>query len=252
MAGRVSASHRQLDEQSEEVKEMRIIVALDISTKEIERLTGASKSKVYRMMRNGKDTGKVWENLGKAINAKVLSVSVLPNENGKDLGKTWENRGKAKRKERENEEREETKDFFPQTPFIENKKEKKEKDKEKENFFPPKPPEGRREKAEAEERSGGVRREIFYAPTIGEVQSYIDLKGYLTDAEEFVAFYESKGWMVGKNKMKNWRMALVTWEKQRKRKSIENIYGNDRRDTWGKRGATPVVATSAKDYEGRF
>lgn len=54
----------------------------------------------------------------------------------------------------------------------------------------------------------------FRPPTLEEVQSYIQEKGYSIDAEAFIAFYESKGWMVGKNKMKDWRMAVVTWSKR--------------------------------------
>lgn len=54
----------------------------------------------------------------------------------------------------------------------------------------------------------------FCPPTLQEVQSYISEKGYSIDAEAFIAFYESKGWMVGKNKMKDWRMAIVTWSKR--------------------------------------
>lgn len=54
----------------------------------------------------------------------------------------------------------------------------------------------------------------FCPPTLTEVQSYIQEKGYSVDAEAFIAFYESKGWMVGKNKMKDWRMAIVTWSKR--------------------------------------
>ena len=34
------------------------------------------------------------------------------------------------------------------------------------------------------------------------------------DAENFLDFYESKGWMVGKNKMKDWKAAVRTWEKK--------------------------------------
>ena len=34
------------------------------------------------------------------------------------------------------------------------------------------------------------------------------------DADRFVDFYESKGWMVGKNKMKDWRAAVRTWERE--------------------------------------
>jgi hypothetical protein len=56
----------------------------------------------------------------------------------------------------------------------------------------------------------------FVAPSIYEVQSYISEKGYSIDAESFVAFYQSKNWFVGKNKMKDWRAAVVTWEKRNK------------------------------------
>lgn len=59
-----------------------------------------------------------------------------------------------------------------------------------------------------------TKRPLFIPPTIEEVQAYIQEKGYSIDAEAFIAFYESKGWYVGKNKMKNWRMAVVTWSKR--------------------------------------
>lgn len=65
---------------------------------------------------------------------------------------------------------------------------------------------------EEKEEKKSVQR--FVPPTIEEVQAYIQKKGYTIDAESFVAFYESKGWMVGKNKMKDWHMALVTWSKR--------------------------------------
>lgn len=54
----------------------------------------------------------------------------------------------------------------------------------------------------------------FSPPSLPELQAYIQEKGYSIDAESFIAFYESKGWYVGKNKMKNWKMALVTWSKR--------------------------------------
>jgi len=38
------------------------------------------------------------------------------------------------------------------------------------------------------------------------------------DAEAFIAFYESKGWMIGKNKMKDWKQAIITWEKRQYKK----------------------------------
>ena len=54
----------------------------------------------------------------------------------------------------------------------------------------------------------------FQKPTLSELQHYIREKGYHVDAEAFIAFYESNGWKVGKNPMKSWQSALVTWEKR--------------------------------------
>ena len=57
-------------------------------------------------------------------------------------------------------------------------------------------------------------KKIFTPPSLEEVQEYIQSVGSKVDAEAFVAFYESKGWMIGKNKMKSWKSAIVTWEKR--------------------------------------
>lgn len=51
----------------------------------------------------------------------------------------------------------------------------------------------------------------FIPPTEEEVSQYCLEKGYTLDAQRFVDFYECKGWMVGKNKMKNWKAAVRTW-----------------------------------------
>ena len=55
----------------------------------------------------------------------------------------------------------------------------------------------------------------FVPPTVEEVAAYIREKGYHFSAEAFVAFYESKGWMIGKNKMQKWKSACATWEQGR-------------------------------------
>ena len=60
------------------------------------------------------------------------------------------------------------------------------------------------------------KEQNFVPPTVEEVAAYIQEKGYHFNAESFVSFYESKGWMVGKNKMKNWRAACKTWEEKSK------------------------------------
>lgn len=36
------------------------------------------------------------------------------------------------------------------------------------------------------------------------------------DPEKFIDFYSAKGWMIGKNKMKDWKAAVRTWEKGEK------------------------------------
>ena len=60
------------------------------------------------------------------------------------------------------------------------------------------------------------KREVFKQPTIDEVKEYCQERKNRVDAERFLDYYESKGWMIGKNKMKDWRAAVRTWEKNDK------------------------------------
>jgi hypothetical protein len=53
----------------------------------------------------------------------------------------------------------------------------------------------------------------FIPPTVGDVQDYCKERNNKIDAAYFVDFYASKGWMVGKNKMKDWQAAVRTWER---------------------------------------
>ena len=76
---------------------------------------------------------------------------------------------------------------------------------------------------ETQDRLGKVRlgkdkyiahtRDVFTPPTVDEVRAYCEERGNQVDPEQFVAFYESKGWMVGRNKMKNWKACVITFEK---------------------------------------
>lgn len=59
-----------------------------------------------------------------------------------------------------------------------------------------------------------LSKQKFNPPTAEQVAAYCGEKGYHIDPEAFVAFYECKGWAVGKNKMKNWKAAVLTWEKR--------------------------------------
>ena len=62
------------------------------------------------------------------------------------------------------------------------------------------------------------RKALFKKPKLDEVKNYCILRKNNIDAESFISFYESKGWMIGKNKMKNWKQAIVTWEKREYKK----------------------------------
>ena len=53
-------------------------------------------------------------------------------------------------------------------------------------------------------------------PSVEMVRAYCQERNNTVDPEAFVSFYESKGWMIGKNKMKDWQSAVRTWEKNRK------------------------------------
>lgn len=56
-------------------------------------------------------------------------------------------------------------------------------------------------------------RSIFIPPTADQVREYCIERGNNVDANRFVDFYTSKGWIVGKSKMKDWKAAVRTWEK---------------------------------------
>ena len=72
------------------------------------------------------------------------------------------------------------------------------------------------------------KSERFIKPTIQEIQAHILEKGYTFDAEAFYAFYESNGWKVGRNPMKNWKMACTTWAKNRNNNNNNNNnYGRE-------------------------
>lgn len=64
---------------------------------------------------------------------------------------------------------------------------------------------------------GVDKRSCFVPPTPEEVNAYCKERNNGIDGNEFVDFYASKGWMVGKNKMKNWQAAVRTWERSDKR-----------------------------------
>lgn len=74
--------------------------------------------------------------------------------------------------------------------------------------------------SDAHETAKKVAR--FIPPTVDEVQAYCEERKNGVDARCFVVFYESKNWVVGKAKMKNWKAAVRTWERNRRDKVTRN------------------------------
>lgn len=58
------------------------------------------------------------------------------------------------------------------------------------------------------------KRKRFTPPTVEEVAAYCGERNNRIDPQTFVDFYASKGWVVGKSKMKDWKAAIRTWEKR--------------------------------------
>jgi hypothetical protein len=82
----------------------------------------------------------------------------------------------------------------------------------------------------------------FIIPTLQEVQDYCKERNNGIDAERFIDFYTAKGWMIGKNKMKDWKSAIRNWERNQPKKqetfetfdadeffeaSLKRSYGDD-------------------------
>ena len=66
-------------------------------------------------------------------------------------------------------------------------------------------------------------RKVFTPPTQAEVDAYCRERGNRVDASRFVDFYESKGWKVGNQPMKDWRAAVRTWEREDNRGTDNRI-----------------------------
>lgn len=60
---------------------------------------------------------------------------------------------------------------------------------------------------------------VFKKPTVSEIKAYCEERNNNVDAETFWNFYESKGWKVGNQSMKDWRAAVRTWERSRQSSS---------------------------------
>ena len=69
-------------------------------------------------------------------------------------------------------------------------------------------------------------RKKFVPPTLDEVKSYCMERGNKVSSEYFMDYYGSKGWMVGRTKMKDWKAAVRLWEQKGKQNQTQTQYGN--------------------------
>ena len=68
-------------------------------------------------------------------------------------------------------------------------------------------------------KSTTTKRKRFEKPSISDIKQYCMERNNDVNAEQFFDYYESNGWKVGKNSMKDWRAAVRTWERSEYRKS---------------------------------
>ena len=76
--------------------------------------------------------------------------------------------------------------------------------------------------AEAEAEVDKKKNGRFAPPSLDQVKEFIQKKEYHISGESFIAHYESNGWMVGKNKMKDWQAAVRGWEARDKSNGRSN------------------------------
>lgn len=82
-------------------------------------------------------------------------------------------------------------------------------------------PNGERESIERKPPEGGRAR--FTPPSVEEVKAYCEEAGISVDAQHFVDYYESNGWIVGKTKMKDWKATARNWARRDKENPIRAV-----------------------------
>ena len=133
--------------------------------------------------------------------AQIAFLLIKPNlDSSRRKAKSGKNGGSKKANGKKNESK----------PEANSKQEEHESEKEKEiekegeienECYPPTP------------LPGGTKAKRFIPPTVDEVAAYCQERGNSLDPDAFVDFYASKGWLVGKNPMKDWKAAVRTWER---------------------------------------
>lgn len=93
---------------------------------------------------------------------------------------------------------------------------------QKEDKCPPKIEIELEEEIDIEEKEINKEKERFKKPTVEEIAEYCKERNNGIDAQYFWDSYNAKDWMIGKQKMKDWKSAIRTWERNKKKGLYEN------------------------------
>ena len=152
----------------------------------------------------GEDAGVSADEVNSGENEGVSAFDKLMSEIGEE--NSSESLQKLRERTKENEQE---KEKFPPHPLYKEKEIDKENKKENTILISP-------------VVNTETARAIFLPPTISEVKEYCEKRKNGINPEQFVNFYQSKGWMIGKNKMKDWKAAVRTWEIQNRKNNGNN------------------------------
>ena len=152
----------------------------------------------------GEDASISADEVNSGENEGVSAFDKLMSEIGEENGS--ESLQKLRERTKENEQEKEN---FPPHPLYKEKEIDKENKKENTILISP-------------VVNTETARAIFLPPTISEVKEYCEKRKNSISPEQFVNFYQSKGWMIGKNKMKDWKAAVRTWEIQNRKNNGNN------------------------------
>lgn len=175
---------------AEEFRDIVLAVCAYALDGEEPELSGVARA-IFTLIRPTLEVGR-----SKAENrsrAEQTSISAEQTGNRPEQTKNKPEQTQNKRKQTDNK---------PEQTRKEKEKEKeREKESENDSYCSPPPP-------------SGPKR--FVPPTLAEVQSYVAQRQSPVDPQGFIDFYASKGWMVGKTTMKDWKAACrnaETWER---------------------------------------
>lgn len=175
---------------AEEFRDIVLAVCAYALDGEEPELSGVARA-IFTLIRPTLEVGR-----SKAENrsrAEQTSLSAEQTGNRPEQTKNKPEQTQNKRKQTDNK---------PEQTRKEKEKEKeREKESENDSYCSPPPP-------------SGPKR--FVPPTLAEVQSYVAERQSPVDPQGFIDFYASKGWMVGKTPMKDWKAACrnaETWER---------------------------------------